>query len=131
MKKFKVILSLLPVLAIASFIYFSALGFSHVPEVKTNTTLAKPSATTLVAVHLSDIGGNHCLTGNYYYCVNGGPAIPFSFPGEIEVPCDEYVTICVTSDAPCTGSWTGFVSCGPNPKITIDLSPFNARCNCR
>lgn len=132
MKNIRVILSLLPVLALTFFIYLSTLGFSHAPLEKSKSEFKKPSASMILAVHITDVGGNHCLTGDYTYCVNGGPAIQvFSDYFEVEVPCGDDVTICVTSSAGCTGSWTGPASCEPQPRVTIDISPFGARCNCQ
>lgn len=139
MQKLKVIFAFLPLLAILFFIYFSTSGFStetvstvihSKPKINTSAPL-KTSSTAIVAITLFDLGGNHCLNNDYYICVNG---VFYTYETttsfELEVPCGETVTICVTSSAPCTGSWTGFVSCEPNSRISIYMSPENPRCPC-
>lgn len=138
MKNLKVILSLLPVLALTCFIYFSTLGFSNLNTTKTTTfknkiesiPVKKPSTTVMLWINLRDLGGNHCLGGSYEYCINGGHAIFESTEGfYAEVPCGETFTICVSSGN-CWGSWTGTVSCNTDTFINVDMSPENKPCSC-
>ncbi|MBX7046570.1 MAG: hypothetical protein K1X86_12115 [Ignavibacteria bacterium] len=136
MKNFKVVLSLLPIIALGCFVYFSSIGFSKFNVKKTSPpdskiekiTKEKTSSTVMLWITLS---GAECLSGNYSYCINGGNSYYVNTEGfYAEVPCGEEFTICVrTLDISCRGSYTGTVSCDTDTYKIVELSPFNT-CDC-
>ncbi|MBN8569130.1 MAG: hypothetical protein J0M18_05830 [Ignavibacteria bacterium] len=138
MKNLKLLFTALPVLALTCFIYFSTSGFSNHNKAESNKnykTISNlkegPNTTIDLTIHLTDLGSNHCLSGDYRICVNGGsPQAYYSDEFEIKVTCGEYVSFCVVSSTGCTGSWYGYVPCPDNPGIYIDLSPTNPECSC-
>ncbi|MBN8569133.1 MAG: hypothetical protein J0M18_05845 [Ignavibacteria bacterium] len=136
MKNFRMILSLLPVLFISVFIYFLSTGFFRADIGKAapahSSTLTKiKTSGTVFTVHLTDSGSNHCLSGNYTYCVNGGLITSASGDFQVELECNEYTTICVQSSSGCKGTWTGYVNCEDSLLIIIDLMPNNeGLCDC-
>lgn len=133
MKNSKIVFAFLPAILIALFVYFSTTGFSNEPgENASKATFNSFKKTSTVTLHvtITDLGLNHCLNGTYTYCLNSGVGV--FIVGEtfdIEVPCDEPISICVASGS-CTGTWTGSVSCDTRPSISIDISPYSSKCPC-
>jgi len=130
MKNLKVVISLLPVLILTCFIYFSTIGFSTAEEGPAAKADKRPTNTVMLYIILTDTDGNHCLGGSYEYCINGGhPQNVFTEGFYAEVPCGEPFTICVTSGK-CSGIWTGTASCNVDTFITVNLSPDGRPCSC-
>ncbi|MBX7046571.1 MAG: hypothetical protein K1X86_12120 [Ignavibacteria bacterium] len=132
MKNLKVIISLLPVLILGMFIYFSTIGFSKLNDgsavsaknKKEKIEIKKTSSTIMLWINLTSVSGSDCLTGSYQYCINRGTPIQVFGEGfSVEVPCNEQFTICVSSGT-CAGAFTGSVACDTETFISIQLSPL-------
>jgi len=133
MKNLKVALSSVCVLALALLIYFTSAGLSN----NTPAAKEKPESGSTVCTYHVTINSNSflCLTGNYKYCINGGPLL--SSPSDVidvNVPCERLYTLCVISSAGCTGSIQLGGNC-PCPEEGISTTVFiesgNAACNCQ
>ncbi|MBN8569131.1 MAG: hypothetical protein J0M18_05835 [Ignavibacteria bacterium] len=118
MKNIKIILSLLPVIAISLMIYFFSSGY------------ANSKTSSGVTVHLLNATAYDCLGGDYTYCINGSHPIEVHGDFKIDIECNEYVEICVHSKSGCAGSWAGYFSCVATPDIYIYLSNIAANCSC-
>ncbi len=138
MKNLKGFLVLLPLLVLAVFIYFSTNGFSSQPDSKTllvnkeneRTDTKKPSI--VYPVHLTNIGGGGCLSGDYTYCIDHGRSMKASGDFEVDLACGQYHTICINSSTGCYGTWTGWIDCFATfPQINIDLSTTPVQCLCQ
>ena len=127
MKNLKVVFAFLSIILLSGFIYFSNEGFSTQPS-------ASEDKSTDITITVQVLGTELCLgNGNLKYCVNGGGLMSFPSNGEIKVPCNTPITICVLAGTGCCGSWSGQLDCdviGLPYTLTITLANNEGRC-CR
>lgn len=139
MKNLKVVVTLLPVLILGSFIYFSTIGFSKIDEVTSSISKnkieklyevkEKPSNTVSVWIILTSSNGR-CLTGYYEICLNGvNIGVQTTEGFYLNVPCDKEFTLCI-KDGDCYGTYTGIVNCNSDTFRIINMSDSNPHCDC-
>ncbi|MBX7046569.1 MAG: hypothetical protein K1X86_12110 [Ignavibacteria bacterium] len=133
MNKLKIFFKLLPVIAIASFIYFTTTGsfLNSIEKFPIDTKINgnKTSGTIDLWINLTS-SSSGCLSGYYEVCRNGGPLAPETTEGfYVKVTCNEEFTICIKSGN-CYGTYTGTVNCITDTFININLSGANPPCEC-
>ncbi|MBX7046568.1 MAG: hypothetical protein K1X86_12105 [Ignavibacteria bacterium] len=133
MKNLKVILSLLPVLALSCFIYFSTIGFSSqtTSSESKNMNIQNEKASGTVLLWINLISANErCITGYYEICLNGIPLTPETTEGfYLSVPCEEEFTLCIKAGS-CYGTYTGTANCNTDTFRNIYLDDTNPHCDC-
>ncbi|MBS1516225.1 MAG: hypothetical protein JSS63_14410 [Bacteroidetes bacterium] len=134
MKNLKVVVSLLPVLILGSFIYFSTIGFSNTPEKIEKKSLPasykKPQGTCPITFHLLYVDATPppiikiCINETYSFTTGED-----SFT--LDIPCDETTTICVWD-----GTFYGSVTITPgcsceltDVNIVVAGLPLSCHCN--
>lgn len=129
MKNLKVLSGIFSALLISSIVYFSTSGFitEHNPSDKNKA----PSVPCTFLVQVISFEAE-CLTENYFYCIDGGPAVIATGDFFVDLPCG-FHTICVESSSGCSGRITIPVDCPCDDNVqvvTVVLSASNKKCSC-
>jgi hypothetical protein len=123
MKRIKLTALLLPLVFITAILYFSS------PVLSTD----KPQDTCERYIILTSEGGDECLSGQFTYCINGGPAMTTSATAfYVTLPCGQSSTVCLTSDGGC---WGRVIISDPCPCADtysiLNIEPSPRACTCQ